>query len=144
MFLYDKKLQYPVKKKKAARRIEKKTVLILTYEDQIAIRKRDGAGVLAGMWELPNVDGNLTKAQALDWLAEKGFVVKDIRKILDGKKQFRHIFTHIEWHMTCRTAACEAVAKDSDLTWVSVSQLEAEIALPTAFRNVLKAYLKSN
>ena len=137
-------LQYPVRKKKAARRIEKKTVLILTYEDKIAIRKRSNTGVLAGMWELPNVDGTLTKKQVLAWLAEKGFVVKDIRKISDGKKQFKHIFTHIEWHMTCWTAACESVAKDNELTWVSVSQLEAEIALPTAFKNLLKAYLKTN
>ena len=96
------------------------------------------------MWELPNVDGTLTKKQVLVWLTEKGFVVKDIRKISDGKKQFKHIFTHIEWHMTCWTAACESVAKDNELTWVSVSRLEAEIALPTAFKNLLKAYLKTN
>ena len=45
-------LLYPVKKKKSARKMEQKTVLILSFQDKIALRKREGDGVLSGMWEL--------------------------------------------------------------------------------------------
>ena len=41
-------VQYPVKKKKSARKIEKKTVLILQYKDCIAIKKRGKEGVFSG------------------------------------------------------------------------------------------------
>ena len=131
-------LEYPVKKKKAARKIEQKTVLILKYQDKIAIAKRESKGVLSGMWELPNLEGTLTKQQILEWLAEQKIAVKNIEKMVHGKQPLKHIFTHIEWHMTCWIINCENVNKDSGFTWVTMGQLENDIALPTAFKKVYR------
>ncbi len=134
--------QYPVKKKKAERKIERKTVLLIKYQDKIAIGKRESKGVLSGMWELPNLDGELTKPQVLQWLSEQKFTVKEIQKMADTGKALKHIFTHIEWHMTCWKIKCESVANENGFTWVTAMQLENEIALPTAFKKVYQKMQK--
>lgn len=135
-------LQYPVKKKKAARKIEEKTILLLKHQDKLAICKRSKEGILAGMWELPNFNGKLTKAQIFEWLADRKLAVKELRKPTDEKCQMKHIFTHIEWHMVYWICVCESVEEDNCFTWVTPEQLEAEIALPTAFKKVYEKALK--
>lgn len=135
--------QYPVKKKKAPRKIEQKTILIIKYQDKIAIGKRKSKGVLSGMWELPNLDGELTKPQVLQWLSEQQFDIKEIQKMKDTGKALKHIFTHIEWHMTCWIVICESVANENGFTWVTTGQLENEIALPTAFKKVYQKMQES-
>lgn len=133
-----RQLEYPVKKKKADRRIEQKTVLILKYQDKIALRRRENKGILSGMWELPNVDGSLKEQQVVQWLMEKGLNVSEIKAPASSKKQLKHIFTHIEWHMTCWIVTCENEGSDQELIWVTDAQLESGIALPTAFKKVYR------
>jgi len=129
-------LQYPVKRKKAARRIEQKTVLVLRFQDRTAIRKRRNKGILSGMWELPNAEGILSEEQVQQWLAERALIVKEINALVSGNKQFKHVFTHIEWHMTCWSVICENEGSDDDLIWATDEQMKNEIALPTAFKKV--------
>lgn len=45
----------PVRAKKQKRKIENKTVFILKYKNEIAIRKREKTGILANLYEFPNV-----------------------------------------------------------------------------------------
>ncbi len=47
--------ELPVRIKKQKRKIEKKTVFILKYKEEIAIRKRGKTGILANLYEFPNV-----------------------------------------------------------------------------------------
>ena len=47
--------EIPVRVKKQKRKIENKTVFILKYKDEIAIRKREKTGILANLYEFPNV-----------------------------------------------------------------------------------------
>ena len=47
--------ELPVRIKKQKRKIEKKTVFILKYKEKIAIRKRGKTGILANLYEFPNV-----------------------------------------------------------------------------------------
>ena len=88
------------------------------------------------MRELPNLEENLTKQQILEWLAEQKIAVKNIEKMGHGKQPLKHIFTHIEWHMTCWIVTCENIEENSSFTWVTANQLENDIALPTAFKKV--------
>lgn len=134
-------LQYPVKKKKAARKTEHKTVLVLQFQDRIALRKREDKGILSGMWELPNMDGILNEQQVFQWLTENAFAVREIKAPADGRKQLKHIFTHIEWHMTYWSVICGDTGSSDGLVWVTAGQLEKDIALPTAFKKVYRAAL---
>ena len=47
--------EIPVRIKKQKRKIEKRTVFIVKYKDEIAIRKREKTGILANLYEFPNV-----------------------------------------------------------------------------------------
>ncbi|MBO5070137.1 MAG: A/G-specific adenine glycosylase [Roseburia sp.] len=87
--------QLPVKSKAKARKIEKRTVLIIRDDDKVAIRKRPARGLLAGLYELPNVEGELSAEQALSLVKEMHFVPIRIQELTEAK----HIFSHIEWHM---------------------------------------------
>lgn len=137
-------LQYPVKKKKAVRRVEEKTILFLKHQNKIALCRRDKKGILSGMWEFPNMDGTMTEAQIAEWLAAKRFTVTELKKPAHEKNQLKHIFTHIEWHMTYWIAECEAVEQSDSFTWVTQEQLESETALPTAFKKVYETALKES
>lgn len=121
--------QYPVKKAKAARRIEHKTVFVLRYGDRIAVRRRTAAGVLSGMWELPCIDGmpdeNSVRTQLDAW---------GVTGTPNAQKEKKHIFTHIEWIMHPYTVEC--AAPYSAFTWVEAEQ----IALPTAFKKLLQIH----
>ena len=47
--------EIPVRIKKQKRKIEKRTVFILEYQNHMAIRKREKTGILAKLYEFPNV-----------------------------------------------------------------------------------------
>ncbi|MDD6571103.1 MAG: A/G-specific adenine glycosylase [Thermoflexaceae bacterium] len=124
---------YPVKKKKGERKIEKKTVLILYHEDAVALNRREGTGLLSGMWEFPNLDGEKSVKEIKEYLGERGILVKKTKKMPEKK----HIFSHVEWHMKCFEVWCDSVSEDNGYTWVTAEQLEKEVALPTAFKKIL-------
>ena len=47
--------EIPVRIKKQKQKIEKRTVFILEYQNHMAIRKREKTGILANLYEFPNV-----------------------------------------------------------------------------------------
>lgn len=63
--------EIPVRVKKQKRKIENKTVFILKYKNEIAIRKREKTGILANLYEFPNVTrrsirrGNITNFRTM-------------------------------------------------------------------------------
>ena len=78
------------------RRIEKRTILRFCDNEEIAIRKRPGKGLLAGLYEFPNVEGHLTQKEVIEYAKESGLTPVRVKKLPKAK----HIFSHVEWHMT--------------------------------------------
>ncbi len=76
------------------------------------------------MWELPNQEGTWTREQVCQWLAEKGFVANEVKEPSGRRKQLKHIFTHIEWHMTYWMISCNTINIDQDLMWVTKGQFQ--------------------
>lgn len=124
-------MEYPVRKQKKPRKIEEYTVFVLRCGKDIALRKRPEKGLLAGLWELPHVDGRVTIQQALDIAGAWGCKPYEAVSL----RQCAHIFTHIEWHMTAVYLLC--AGKCDAFTWVSLQSLAEHTALPTAFRIAL-------
>ena len=91
----DKIMELPVKKKAKERRVEEKTVLIVKDGSLLALHKRPQKGLLAGMYELPNVQGHLSEEEVLSYIEEQGYVPMRVKPVCDAK----HIFSHVEWHM---------------------------------------------
>lgn len=123
--------KYPMKQKKIKRKKIDKTVLILDTEEKIAVRKRGQQGLLAGLWELPNIDRKMDETEIKKWLKGIGIQEQKIEKY----KNTKHIFTHLEWNMYCYRVICKE--EKGEFEWVSKNELEAMIPLPTAFRKCL-------
>ena len=75
--------QYPVKLPKKRKRVEEKTVFILSCDGKYALRKRPDTGLLAGLWEFPNVPGKLETAQALEAAQQLGLRPREIKKQIE-------------------------------------------------------------
>ena len=120
--------KYPVKEAKKAKREEEKTVFYLTCVGCLAVRKRESKGLLAGLWELPNVEGKLDAAQALLFAEKAGCEPAELLKSVERV----HVFTHIIWRMRCYYIVCKE--KSPEFVWADAERRKTDVALPTAFR----------
>lgn len=118
----------PVKLPKRQRKQEDRTVFVLNCEDRYAIEKRPNSGLLAGLWQFPNVPGFLSEAEAVAWAQEAGLHPADL--LLQIRRH--HIFTHIRWDMQCYYIRVRCPSPR--YIWLTLSQIDAGAALPTAFR----------
>lgn len=105
--------ELPVKSGKKERRIEKRFVYLILHDGKVLLHRREKKGLLAGLWEFPNVleenvvykdfeelsAGGLARvleqcgAKTVElYETESGFAVK-------RDKKAKHIFSHVEWHM---------------------------------------------
>ena len=118
--------ELPVKGIKKARRVEKRTVYLLFCGDSVALRRRPGRGLLAGLWEYPNeLEGDV------DWPARWGLAVPKLEKAGRGK----HIFTHIEWHMTALAGELDSPNLPEGWVWAGRRALRDVYAVPNAFQS---------
>lgn len=84
-------MDFPVKSKAKARRIEERTVLVIRDGEKVAIRKRPKKGLLAGLYELPNLSGALSAEEVLSYVKEQQFAPLRIEKLAGCKA---HIFPY--------------------------------------------------
>ncbi|MGN1015126.1 MAG: A/G-specific adenine glycosylase [Butyricicoccus sp.] len=112
--------EIPKKSAKKARPVEQRVVYLLLGDGKVALRRRPKKGLLAGLWEFPNVlEGE-----------QPDFGVT-LRSQTDGKRA-KHIFSHVEWQM--RGVTAQAEPNGEELYWATAQELREEIALPSAFR----------
>ena len=123
-------LSLPRKAPKKERRIEHRTVLLLFSQGKVALRKRPDSGLLAGMWEFPSAEGSLTSQQGMAYAESLGLSVKSFTPAPKAK----HIFSHVEWHMSGWEGEVSSAEPSSDLTWFTRTQLEQEAALASAYK----------
>lgn len=125
----------PVKAKAKARRIEKRTILIFRDARGVAIRKRPSRGLLAGLYELPNVEGHLTGRQAADYGKSIGLMPVRVRKLEEAK----HIFSHVEWHMIGYEMLVDELEKScgAEMIFAKKEELETVYSIPSAFESYM-------
>ena len=129
---------YPKKAAKKERTIEYKTVLIIKDGEKVAIHKRASKGLLAGMYELPILEGNLKEKEVLKRLNNMG--MRAIRiQALDNAK---HIFSHKEWHMTGYAIRVDELSSnkdnESEMIFVHPKETEERYPIPAAFAAYVK------
>ena len=121
----------PVKQPKRQRRIEKKTVFILSCQGKIALQKRPETGLLAGLWQFPDHPGVGDLAWTLSQVEKMGLKPREITKQVERK----HIFTHITWEMS---GVYEEVAEENEaFSWLTPEEIAGQAAIPTAYRQFL-------
>jgi A/G-specific adenine glycosylase len=123
--------ELPVRAEKKPRKQQDMTVFLLTCGEEVALKKRPDAGLLAGLYEFPNVPGTLSAQDAIAQAEVWGLHPQDLEKAV-GR---RHIFTHIQWNMTGVRLRCGS--KNPAFLWADRATVLGEMALPTAFRQFL-------
>lgn len=118
----------PVKSPKKPKRQEDRTVFVFSCEGYYALSKRPPSGLLAGLWEFPNVPGKLELPQALEAAEGMGVRPRNLLRQVERK----HIFTHIQWNL--RGFYIEVSERGGRFQWFSGGEIRSQAALPTAFR----------
>lgn len=127
--------ELPKKAPKKPRTIEKKTVLVIRDGEKVAIRKRPKKGLLAGLYELPNIEGTLSEEEVLKLVKTYDLKPLFIRRLEEAK----HIFTHKEWHMTGYSVRVEELEGEIEgMLFVDMETMKKEYPIPSAF----EAYAK--
>ncbi len=123
----------PTRNAKKARRTEERTVLVFVTEEDIPrvlLHKRPSSGLLAGLWELPNVVTSDTADAAGEMLELFRATAKHTQPLGEGV----HLFSHIEWRMRGFLVKVNAFTPPSEYVWATMEDVYAHYALPTAFR----------
>lgn len=118
----------PVKSPKRAKKQEDRTVFIFSCDGRYALQKRPEKGLLAGLWEFPNVPGRLEVPEAISAAQAMGLRPSQLLRQVERK----HIFTHIQWNL--RGIYLEVDSMPERFQWLTPDQINTEAALPTAFR----------
>ena len=151
--------EIPAKPAKKARPVQKKTILLITAGERVLLHRRPEQGLLAGLWEFPNLEGHLTpagarKAAAEIWNEATQSLGTDepdsCRYQAHHLKDCRHVFSHVEWEMrgyricvapgaagetrNCLPDTEGTKAGGGEYVRVTADELEAEFGLPTAFK----------
>lgn len=124
--------ELPVRSKKQARQLQEKTVLVIGDGTRTVIRKRPPKGLLAGLYELPNLSGHLSEDQAVSYLKEKGFSPLRILPLPGA----RHIFSHVEWNMIGHAVLVEDMEEreaGGEFLAVEPERTRREYPIPSAF-----------
>lgn len=115
--------EIPLKSQKKGRRIESKTVLILRHEDKIALQKRPSDGLLADLWEFPNLPQTMSLKEV-----KEAFNADSVKPLPSST----HIFTHIEWNMVGYEVHLSKKANGYE--WLSIRDILEQKAIPSAFQ----------
>ncbi len=123
--------ELPKKKVKKDRRIEERTVLVLKEGERVAIRKRPPKGLLASLYELPNLEGHLSEDEVLGYMKEWGLTPIRILPLAGAK----HIFSHVEWRMTGYVVSLEETEEmdQNGLFFIDAKETEEKYPIPAAF-----------
>ena len=96
-------------------------------------------GLLAGLYELPNVEGHLTMEEAVAYSKDIGLVPVRVKKLGEA----RHIFSHVEWDMVGYLVQVDELEKScrEEMIFIHPRTAQEEYAIPSAFEKYA-GYLK--
>ena len=117
--------ELPCRLPKRKRRQEDWTVFILDCGGRFALEQRGPSGLLAGLWQFPNVPGTLGSQAALDQAARWGTEPTDFQRSADRT----HIFTHIQWNLRCCRIVCRQAIPA--FRWMTAEEIRAQVPLPS-------------
>lgn len=134
----------PVKLKKQKKTEFTVPVGYLTYKNQILLIKRDGIGLLSGLWGFPAIEleqgatPDLEQQALIDWFSEYLDVSVTLAAPLP-LGHVKHVFTHKVWHLSLWHFKTEtqAFVDFPQMEWVTREAIK-DFALPTAFVKLIQ------
>lgn len=134
-YLWGETDRYPVKTKTKARRIEERTVLVFRDGERLALNKRGKKGLLAGLYEFPNVEGHLSIDDVTKYSKSIGLMPIKVKKLPEAK----HIFSHVEWHMIGYEIKVDELEKTNERNFLFIhpEEIDKKYPVPSAFEKYM-------
>lgn len=120
--------EIPVRNLKIKRKKERVTVFLLEKEGKIAIRQRKQTGLLANMYEFPNLNQKITKKQVEEVLKDWKLIAKNEAEKIGTH---HHVFSHIEWDMV--GYKIEVIKENQEFQWIKKEEILKQYPIPGAF-----------
>lgn len=134
--------ELPIKtKKNSQRKVELAAVILKNKNGEILIHRRPENGLLANLWEFPNVEIHhpfVTEREQIATLFQDTF---DMNITLDKAiGQIEHIFSHLVWNIRVFTGTINSdFQPDKEWKFVSEAEME-EYAFPVSAQKMFKLY----
>ncbi len=129
--------QLPRKMPPKARRVEPVTVALVESPEGFLLQQRPQQGLLAGLWQPVLWQGEaLDEAQVRGRLEKMGLT--GVPSACDALPKAKHVFSHIEWHMTGVQVQVHSQPAPYGCVWADKESLCAHYTLPGAFRTYKK------
>lgn len=136
--------ELPIKTKKKKQRLVSLVAAVLKdNEGRFLIHKRPSEGLLANLWEFPNVENHLS------FKNEKQHFIKFLKDEYDieatvGENigQIDHVFSHLEWNIHVYNGQITSCVNEKpDLKLVTLEELKA-YAFPVSHQKILQKHLQ--
>jgi A/G-specific adenine glycosylase len=134
----------PIKtKKNKTRDVQLAAAILLDENGKVLIHRRPASGLLANLWEFPNVEIHHPLQNDREQTAELFHHSLDIKVKLDRIiGQLEHVFSHLVWNIQIYTGTLNTVIQESaEWKLVSFEEME-EFAFPVSYQKMLKLYLE--
>ena len=129
--------QLPQKAKPKPRKIVPVTLALVESPAGFLVQQRPQKGLLAGLWQPVLWEGEaLAAGEILARLRAMGLDTGCAAP--DALPAAKHIFSHIEWHMSGILLHLPAQDAPAGCVWASREALQAEYTLPGAFKSYKK------
>ena len=129
--------ELPHKAAPKPRRTEPVTLALLESPAGFLLQQRPEKGLLAGLWQPVLWEGEaLAAGEVLARLRAMGLDTGCAAP--DALPAAKHIFSHIEWHMSGILLHLPAQSAPAGCVWASREALQAEYTLPGAFKSYKK------
>lgn len=131
-------MEFPKKSPSKKRKIENRMIFFIVCQNKIALHKREKTGLLADLWELPNIlKESLSASEQLSKWKIDDTSIKEMGKT-------KHIFTHIQWNLSGYFVKVDYFhnTENTNFTWVTKEELQQKYALPSAFAYYIKKGLE--
>ena len=129
--------EIPFRSPLKARTVCERTIAVIRDGSRFLLRKRPENGLLAGLYEFPGYEGRLSRKELITVLNREGLTPLHIRKLPDSK----HVFSHVEWHMTAYEVQIENVESVPMQDGVLLTKKELQkFAVPSAFKAYKEYY----
>ena len=129
--------ELPHKAAPKPRRMEPVTLALLESPAGFLLQQRPAKGLLAGLWQPVLWEGEaLAAGEVLARLRAMG--LNTGCAVPDALPAAKHIFSHIEWHMSGILLHLPAQDAPAGCVWASREALQAEYTLPGAFKSYKK------
>lgn len=123
----------PIRDAQKPRKIEQKTVLVIQVDAspvRFVLHRRENRGLLADLWELPQLQGHLSAQEVQAVLSQHGLQVLSAQTLPPS----RHLFSHIEWQMIGCFLRVAPFEPQDCFCLATVAEIEETYALPSALR----------